>query len=1196
MSKWKQYFKKTVAVVSMAAMLVTATDWSKVSAATQEKDLLITDSFSFSDEEAEADNDELFAGYVQKAFLGDSGISLFSTENNTKNLNDDEKSIYAALKTAVAEIAAGTRASTEITLDDWSMSFSYVDLGLDASADITAVKAAVKIAFANSISINKILSSLLADCPYELYWFDKTEGTFWGYSISADGSQCTLSSLCISMPVASAYAYDTYKTDTTKTGATSIAVANARAIVTENEGKSDYEKLVAYRDKICELVSYDHDAANNEDTPYGDPWQLIYVFDNDSNTNVVCEGYAKAFQYLCELSEFDGDVICYTISGYMLGGSHMWNHVTIGGKNYLVDVTNCDAGAIGVPDKLFLKGMTGDISSGYEKTISSKTITYTFKNQTKEMFGTDDDSILNLSAEDYVETVDAVRSVSVTSSASSLTWHDKDSRATLTATPTLATGVTETPTYQWYTVSDDNTETLISGATNTTYTMESGLPAGTYTYRVYVSIGDCKKSADVSVTVKPLVLTKDQLEFTSDAITKKYDGTTSSTATVQIKAGVVADEAVRIEGTAEYNSPNVSEANMVTFTPTAITTGNYRLAATETIEHLATIAKKSRTDTPGLPEAKEITETKITLKEVQGCEYAIEVDSKPAWQDSPTFSGLEPAKAYTLYQRFKGDDNIEPSASSEKVFETSKLNLSNAVISLTESVIEYNGQNQRPYVEVVLNGVKVDSNMYTVSYENNKNAGTAKVKVSANDNKYTGSKEKKFTIEKKKLIPSIEGTTSKTYDGNTTSDGTGLSINLDGIIMGDDVTATATYAYDNVTVGTGKTITVSGITLSGVQSPNYELSSTTLQALSAGIINKAPATITVNTDSYDKVYKDAEFALSDVSYTGDGTLTYTVTDSKYLSIDSSGNPTEQSVENDKVITVSADGKVTIVGSGSAKIKITATEGTNYNAVEDVDAKSITVTVAKAPSAPNKPDTTMEVEYAKEKVSDITTLPEGWAWKDADKDKALTVGAPETATAVYTGADKGNYEVESVEISITRQECTHATTEIRDAVEANNTIKGYTGDTPKLPKKGDVVKDEKGVAKYEILDTAKKEVAYKKPVSKKAKTVTIPTTVKINGVTYKVTQIADNAFANNKKITKVTIGSNVTTIGKKAFYGCKKLKTITIKTTKLTGKRVGSKAFKGIYAKATIKVPKSKLTSYKKLLKARGIGKKAKIKK
>ena len=66
------------------------------------------------------------------------------------------------------------------------------------------------------------------------------------------------------------------------------------------------------------------------------------------------------------------------------------------------------------------------------------------------------------------------------------------------------------------------------------------------------------------------------------------------------------------------------------------------------------------------------------------------------------------------------------------------------------------------------------------------------------------------------------------------------------------------------------------------------------------------------------------------------------------------------------------------------------------------------------------------------------------------------------------------------------------------------------------------------------------------------------------------------------------------IGKQAFYGDKKLKTITIKTTMLTSKNVGSSAFKGIYAKATIKVPKSKLTSYKKILKAKGVSSKANI--
>lgn len=70
---------------------------------------------------------------------------------------------------------------------------------------------------------------------------------------------------------------------------------------------------------------------------------------------------------------------------------------------------------------------------------------------------------------------------------------------------------------------------------------------------------------------------------------------------------------------------------------------------------------------------------------------------------------------------------------------------------------------------------------------------------------------------------------------------------------------------------------------------------------------------------------------------------------------------------------------------------------------------------------------------------------------------------------------------------------------------------------------------------------------------------------------------------------------VTGIAQKAFNKCKNLKKITIKTTKLTKKSVGKQAFKGIHKKATIKVPKAKQKAYKKILKARGAGKKVKIK-
>ncbi len=71
-----------------------------------------------------------------------------------------------------------------------------------------------------------------------------------------------------------------------------------------------------------------------------------------------------------------------------------------------------------------------------------------------------------------------------------------------------------------------------------------------------------------------------------------------------------------------------------------------------------------------------------------------------------------------------------------------------------------------------------------------------------------------------------------------------------------------------------------------------------------------------------------------------------------------------------------------------------------------------------------------------------------------------------------------------------------------------------------------------------------------------------------------------------------MNKNITSIGENAFIGCKKLKTIIIKSTKL--KSVGKNAFKGIKSKANIKVPSSKLKDYKKRLKGKGQGKRVKI--
>lgn len=152
----------------------------------------------------------------------------------------------------------------------------------------------------------------------------------------------------------------------------------------------------------------------------------------------------------------------------------------------------------------------------------------------------------------------------------------------------------------------------------------------------------------------------------------------------------------------------------------------------------------------------------------------------------------------------------------------------------------------------------------------------------------------------------------------------------------------------------------------------------------------------------------------------------------------------------------------------------------------------------------------------------------------------------------------------------------------------------TNNKKKPAAKGTTLKDSKG-ATYKVTGAKVKNptVTYVKP-KKNVKKVSIPATITVKGVKYKVTAVSKNAFKNNKKVKQVTIDKNVKNIGKNAFYGCKNLKKVTIKTTKLTQKTVGKNAFKGIHKKATIKVPKKKLNAYKKLLKNAGISKSVKV--
>ena len=134
------------------------------------------------------------------------------------------------------------------------------------------------------------------------------------------------------------------------------------------------------------------------------------------------------------------------------------------------------------------------------------------------------------------------------------------------------------------------------------------------------------------------------------------------------------------------------------------------------------------------------------------------------------------------------------------------------------------------------------------------------------------------------------------------------------------------------------------------------------------------------------------------------------------------------------------------GTYTVKAKIAASE--SYFAHNGLESPEWTFTIEKAPVAPgadfNK--TTIFVPWSSKRISDITRpFSTDWKW-DTDVDQELQVETPIKATAIYKGADKGNYEKETITYTIIRNECEHKNTVGRYYSSPSCTSNGYSGDT------------------------------------------------------------------------------------------------------------------------------------------------------
>lgn len=325
------------------------------------------------------DSAELEAMYIYQLLYG-GDVSVYK-DHGRDQLTGDSLTFYDYLREKIEKIANGDTTDTKIS---YKFPAPY-----NNSAEFKE-------------DFSKIIDALLFDLPHAFYWYDKVKGTrmlMYGDPYTGKAVRCDLLfSVSENYADKSGVEEGCYvKTNPDKINSAKTAVANAQAIANECSGLSDYEKIQEFKKRICNLTEYNHSAADNASTPYGDPWQLVYVFDGDPSTNVVCEGYAKAFQYLCDLSGID----CYTVTGEMSGGTgaggHMWNIVMLRGKSYLVDITNCDDGSAGSPDKLLLKGAAASDKNGCTFTNTSPNLTYTYDEESSVY----PEAILKVSTEDF---------------------------------------------------------------------------------------------------------------------------------------------------------------------------------------------------------------------------------------------------------------------------------------------------------------------------------------------------------------------------------------------------------------------------------------------------------------------------------------------------------------------------------------------------------------------------------------------------------------------------------------------------------------------------------------------------------------------------------------------------------------------------------------------------------------------------
>ncbi len=501
----------------------------------------------------------------------------------------------------------------------------------------------------------------------------------------------------------------------------------------------------------------------------------------------------------------------------------------------------------------------------------------------------------------------------------------------------------------------------------------------------------------------------------------------------------------------------------------------------------------------------------------------------------------------------------------EEVPAAGAVNIQNASVTLSGTSFSYTGSAVTPSVTVKMDSVTLkEGTDYSLSYQDNVNAGTATVTV-AGKGDYAGHTSRSFTIEKAAQDLWVSFDASETVTQKTLTVGSQARIYVrDGsgeyaYISGDSSVAET----DGSGVVTAKAIGSVTITVLAPETDNYRENSAVLTLTVAAELTKSNVTLSQSSYVYDGSAKrpavtvtyggktltsGTDYTAAYSSNVNAGTATVTVTGKGSYTGSAAVTYTIEKAEGNLSVTPAS---VTLVAGTSTTLGVTLKEN---GTVRYASGSTGTATVSSAgvvrAVAAGTTSVTVSVPATSNYLADSVTV--------SVKVEAASAGSASGGTS--SGSASGTSGTSSGSASGTSGTSSGSASGTSSGTSSSGTSSsGSTAASAASAKVGDLYTSSESGLEYLVtaVSGSTGTVSVYRLTDKSRTKEVIPITVTFHGITYRVTAVSDSAFSGCTKLKEVQVGSNVKTIGKKAFANCTSL-------TKVTGctavTRVGSQAF------------------------------------